>query len=144
MAIDSSVSSGPYLLFFRYTGPEVFRPLSPTQRQGLINDWNSWFETLLAAGKAVEGQPLELDTRIVSGPGGARITDGPFPEAKEAVGGYVLLTTTDRDEATAIAQKHPALAHGMIIEVRQLGAGCHLGVATTARAKREQVAATHA
>ncbi len=144
MAIDSTAASGPFLLFFRNTGPEVFRPLSSAQQQTLINDWNAWFEGLLADGKAVEGQPLELDTRIVSGPGGSRITDGPFPEAKEAVGGYVLLTTTDRDEATAIAQRHPALAHGMIIEVRQLGAGCHLGVTTTARAKREQVAAAHA
>lgn len=134
MAIDSPVS-GPFMLLFRNTGPEVFRPLSPTQTQGLINDWNAWFEALLATGKAVEGQPLELDTRIVSGPGGSRITDGPFPEAKEAVGGYVLLTTTDREEATAIAQKHPALAHGMVIEVRQLGAGCHLGVTTTAKSR---------
>lgn len=144
MALDSASAPGPFMLLFRNTGPEVFRPLSPAQRQGLINDWNSWFEGLLADGKAVEGQPLELDTRIVSGPGGSRITDGPFPEAKEAVGGYVLLTTTDRDEATAIAQKHPALAHGMIIEVRQFGAGCHLGVTTTARAKRAQVAAANA
>ena len=143
MATDSSASSGPYLLFFRNTGPEVFRPLSPAQRLGLINDWNSWFEGLLAGGKAVEGQPLELDTRIVSGPGGSRITDGPFPEAKEAVGGYVLLTTTDREEATAIARQHPALAHGMVIEVRQLGAGCHLGVTTTAKSRMGQVAAAN-
>src|SRR5262245_10504012 len=114
MTSDTTATAGPFMLLFRNTGPEVFRPLSPTQRQGLINDWNAWFEGLLATGKAVEGQPLELDTRIVAGPGGSRITDGPFPEAKEAVGGYVLLSTTDRDEATAIAQRHPALAHGMI------------------------------
>ena len=69
-----------------------------------------------------------------------RVTDGPFPEAKEAIGGYVLLTVTSLDEATAIAQRHPALAHGMIIEVRQLAGGCHLGVTTTAR-NRVQVAA---
>src|SRR6218665_3187606 len=100
MAIVPPAPAGPYLLLFRNTGPEIFRALSSAQRQELINDWNSWFEGLLAGGKAVEGQPLELDTRIVSGPGGSRITDGPFPEAKEAVGGYVLLTTTDREEAT--------------------------------------------
>lgn len=131
MAIDTSPSSGPYLLFFRNTGPEVFRPLSPAQRQELINDWNSWFEGLLADGKAAEGQPLEMETRLISGPGGSRITDGPFPEAKEAVGGYVLLNTSDLDEATAIARRHPGLAHGMLIEIRQLAPGCReLGVTT--------------
>ncbi len=131
MATDSPASSSPYLLFFRNTGPEVYRPLSPAQRQALVNDWNAWFEGLLAEGKAVEGQPLELDTRVVSGPGGSRITDGPFPEAKEAVGGYVLLTTSDLGEATAIARRHPALAHGMVIEIRQLAPGCReLGVTT--------------
>jgi len=133
----------PYMLFFRNTGPEIFAPLSATQRQGLINDWNAWFEGLLAEGQAVEGQPLELDTRLVAGTAGTRVTDGPFPEAKEAIGGYVLLTVTDRDEATAIAQRHPALAHGMIIEVRQLAGGCHLGVTTTARTRLPQVAAAN-
>jgi hypothetical protein len=133
--------ANPYMLFFRNTGPEIFRPLSAAQRQTLINDWNSWFEGLLADGRAVEGQPLELETRVVSGPAGGRVTDGPFPEAKEAIGGYVLLTVTSLDEATAIAQRHPALAHGMIIEVRQLAGGCHLGVTTTARNRQVQVAA---
>jgi hypothetical protein len=135
--------AGPYMLFFRNTGPEIFRPLSDKQRQHLINDWNAWFEGLLADGRAVEGQPLELETRTISGAAGGRITDGPFPEAKEAIGGYVLLTVTSLEEATTIAQQHPALAHGMVIEVRQLASGCHLGVTTTARNRLTQVAANH-
>lgn len=126
--------AAPYVLFFRNTGPDIWRPLSANQRQSLISDWNNWFEGLVADGRAVEGQPLELETRVVSGSGGARITDGPFPEAKEAIGGYVMLTVSDLDEATAIAQKHPGLAYGMLIEVRQLAAGCcELGVKTRSR-----------
>jgi hypothetical protein len=129
----------PYILFFRNTGSEIFQPLSASQRQALINDWNAWFEGLLAEGRAVEGQPLELETRVISGAGGARVTDGPFPEAKEAIGGYVLLTTSDLEEATAIARRHPALALGMVIEVRQLAPGCReLGVTT--RTKMAQMA----
>ena len=140
---DNPAPAGPYMLFFRNTGPEIFRPLSASQRQTLINDWNTWFEGLLADGRAAEGQPLELETRVISGIAGARVTDGPFPEAKEAIGGYVLLTVTSLAEATAIAQQHPALAHGMIIEVRQLADGCHLGVKTTARTRLVQVAANN-
>jgi hypothetical protein len=127
----------PYMLLFRNTGPEVFKDLSPDERQELIGRWNAWFEALLAKGKAVEGQPLETETRIVSGPGGARITDGPFPEAKEAIGGYVTLLVSGMDEATEIARQHPALAHGMKIEVRAMTPDCHLGVTTRARGPAE-------
>lgn len=120
----------PYMLLFRNTGPENYQHLSPDQRQQLVTRWNAWFEGLVAQGKAVEGQPLEIETRIVAGPGGNRVVDGPFPEAKEAIGGYVKLMVSGLEEATEIARRHPALAHGMIIEVREMTPHCHLGVNT--------------
>lgn len=119
-----------YMLLFRNTGPDTHKSLSADQRQRLIERWNAWFETLVAAGKATEGQPLELETRIVSGKSGNRVTDGPFPEAKEAVGGYVKLLVADMDEATAIAQAHPGLDYGLIVEIRKMTPHCHLGVTT--------------
>lgn len=118
----------PYLLFFRNSGPETHQHLSPEQRQQLVTRWNAWYDGLAAQGKAVEGQPLELETRLVSGAGGSRVVDGPFAEAKEAIGGYVKLMVRDLAEATAIAQRHPGLAYGLIIEVRAMTANCHLGV----------------
>lgn len=127
----------PYMLFFRNSGPEVYQHLSPDGRQQLITRWNEWFEGLLAQGKATEGQPLEPETRMVSGPGGARVTDGPFPEAKEAIAGYVTLLVSGFEEAVAIAQRHPGLAHGMKIEVRQMTPHCHLGVVTRGRVAPE-------
>jgi hypothetical protein len=129
-----SASPTPYMLFFRNSGPETYHRLSPEDRQQLVVRWNEWFEGLLAEGKAIEGQPLEPDQRLVSGPGGSRITDGPFAEAKEAIGGYVTLMVTGMEEATAIAQRHPGLAHGLVIEVRKLTPDCHLGVTTRGRA----------
>lgn len=120
----------PYMLLFRNTGPETHQHLSPDQRQQLVARWNAWFEGLVKAGKAVEGQPLEIETRVVSGPGGGRVVDGPFPEAKEAVGGYVKLLVSGLEEATAIAQRHPGLEHGLIVEIRSMTAHCHLGVTT--------------
>lgn len=118
----------PYLLLFRNSGPETHAHLSPEQRQKLVTHWNMWYDQLVAQGKAIEGQPLELATRTVSGPAGARVVDGPFSEAKEAVGGYVKLLAVNLDEATAIAQRHPGLEYGLIIEVRAMQATCHLGV----------------
>lgn len=135
--MEMKTPPAPYLLLFRNTGPENHRHLSPEQRQQLITRWNAWFEGLLAEGKATEGQPLELETRMVSGPGGGRVVDGPFPEAKEAVGGYVKLMVSSLDEATAIAQRHPGLDYGMMIEVRQMTPDCHLGVVTKAAGSRQ-------
>jgi len=128
--METNPAPAAFMLLFRNSGPENYAHLSPEQRQQIVTRWNDWFETLVAQGKAVEGQPLEMDTRIVAGPGGARITDGPFPEAKEAIAGYVKLLVRGRDEATAIAQRHPGLEFGLIIEVRELTPHCHLGVNT--------------
>lgn len=130
----------PFMLLFRNTGPENYRHLSPEERQGVITRWNAWFEALVAEGKAIEGQPLETETRIVSGPGGSRITDGPFPEAKEAIGGYVTLLVSGLEEATAIAQRHPGLEYGLVVEVRQMTPDCHLGVTTRGRGESAKLA----
>lgn len=121
-----------FMLLFRNSGPEVYAHLSPEQRQQLITHWNDWFEALVREGKASEGQPLEDRIRVVAGAGGSRIMDGPFAESKEAIAGYVKLHVASLAEATAIAQQHPGLEHGMKIEVRELTPHCHLGVNTNA------------
>lgn len=139
MSTEPTPPPAPYMLFFRNSGPETHQHLSPEQRQQLVTRWNAWFEGLVAEGKAVEGQPLELETRIVSGAGGARIVDGPFPETKEAIGGYVKLLVSGLEEATAIAQRHPGLAYGLIIEVRQMTPDCHLGVNTKPSGAKEVI-----
>jgi hypothetical protein len=126
--METNPTPSPYMLFFRNSGPETHQHLSPDQRQKLVVRWNAWYDELAAQGKALEGQPLELETRVVSGTGGARVVDGPFAEAKEAVGGYVKLMVSGLEEATEIAQRHPGLAYGLIIEVRSMTANCHLGV----------------
>jgi hypothetical protein len=127
-------AAAPYILLFRNGGPENYQHLSPEARQAVVTRWNEWFEGLVAAGKAMEGQPLEPETRVISGAGGSRVTDGPFPETKEAIAGYVTLMVSGRDEATAIARRHPGLDHGLTIEVRPLTPHCHLGVTTRGRA----------
>lgn len=124
----------PYLLFFRNTGVANYKHLSAEERQLLIQRWNSWYDDLQAEGKASNGQPLEESTRLVTGPAGERVVDGPFPETKEAIGGYVMLHVSTLDEATAHAQRHPGLAYGMQIEIRQLITRCHLGITRKAPA----------
>lgn len=134
MPLPPAAPATPHLLLFRNSGPENHAHLSPKERQQLVTRWNDWFEGLVKAGKATVGQPLELQSRSVSGPGGERVVDGPYPEAKEAVGGYVVLMVSGLDEATEIAKRHPGLEYGLHIEVRQLTEHCHLNVQTRQQA----------
>ncbi len=119
-----------YLLLFRNTGSENYHGYSAEERAQIVQRWNAWFEGLLAAGKATEGQPLEPETRWVAGKMGARVVDGPYPETKEAIGGFVRLVGVSLEEATQIAQAHPGLEFGLEIEIRELTPHCHLGVTT--------------
>jgi hypothetical protein len=76
-----------------------------------------------SAGDALKGgnalQPTPTATTIRPGPGGElSVTDGPFAETKEALGGYYLIEAADLDEAIAVAKQVPARFGG--IEVRPI------------------------
>ena len=55
---------------------------------------------------------------------GQTVTDGPFAESKEAIGGYFLLRVKDRNEAAEIAKECPALKYGLTVEVRPVAEQC--------------------
>ena len=115
-------STGSFLLLFRNAGWETHGHLNADQQVALAQQWNAWYAGLAAQGKVAHAQPLELGGRVVSGPRGETVTDGPFAEAAEVVGGYFLLTVADLDEATAIARQCPGLPLGLTVEVRPIAA----------------------
>ncbi|MBX3735186.1 MAG: hypothetical protein KF715_00725 [Candidatus Didemnitutus sp.] len=110
-----------YMLLFRNAGPEAHAHLTPEGRAVLAQQWNDWYDGLAARRKVSHGQPLALEGRVVVGANG-RVIDGPFAEAKEVVGGYIMLTVESFDEATEIARQCPGLPHGLTVEVRPLAA----------------------
>lgn len=65
-------------------------------------------------------EPAETATTIRSGPGQGLITDGPFADSKEILGGYFVLQAADLDEALEFAQRVPAIRLGGAVEVRPL------------------------
>lgn len=83
-----------------------------------------------ATGKYLEAYSLEWDVATVCARNGKTVvTDGPFIEAREKVGGLVIIEARDLNEAISIASLHPA-AHlgedmGWAIEVRPVAATCH-------------------
>lgn len=116
----STGSSPAFLLIFRDTGPEVYERMTSDMRRELVEKWNAWYDGLAAQGKVEHGQPLEVTGRVVSGPRGERVSDGPYAEAKEVVGGYFYLRVANIDEATEIARQCPSLPHGLSVEIRQV------------------------
>ena len=83
----------------------------------------AWFKRLTDDGKAIAGNPLERESKIVSGKNRV-VSDGPFAESKEAIGGYFLLDVASFDDAVAIARECPGLPHGVQVEVRPVAGEC--------------------
>lgn len=123
------------MLIFR--GTDWYKGLSPEQMQQVADRWMAWFNGLKEEGKCVAGNPLEREGKIVSGKSRA-VSDGPFAEAKETIGGYFLLKVTTLDEAVAIAQQCPGLPYGIRVEVRPVAGECPMGVEARAEMQLAQ------
>jgi len=125
-----------YMLLFR--GTELRKSLSPEEMQKVSEDWMAWFRRLTEEGKAVAGNPLEREGKIVSGKERV-VSDGPFAESKEAIGGYFLLDVATMDEALAIAKECPGLPYGIRVEVRPVAGECPIGAEARTEAQFAQV-----
>ena len=113
-------SNNGYMLIFR--GTDWYKGLSPEQMQQVADKWMAWFSGLKDDGKAVAGNPLEREGKIV---GKNRVvSDGPFAESKETIGGYFLLKVDTMDDAVTIAQQCPGLPYGIRVEVRPIAGEC--------------------
>lgn len=128
-----------YLLLVRDTTPEVYETMTAAETRRCLDHWNAWVDGMAATGALKDGRPLGAAGRLVSGARGEKVTDGPFAEAKELVGGYFLLEDLTLDDATAIAQRCPLLPYGMTVEVRPVAAVCHLASALGWETMREPV-----
>jgi hypothetical protein len=125
-----------YMLLFR--GTDLRKGLSPEELQKVSEKWMTWFRGLTEQGKAVAGQPLERDGKIVSGKDRI-VSDGPFAESKEAIGGYFLLDVATMEEAVAIARDCPGLPYGIRVEVRPVAGECPIAAEARAEARFAQV-----
>ena len=107
-----------FLLIFRNSeAPETTH--SPEQMQELMQQWIDWFGGIAAQNKLVDkGNRLGTQGKTVK-PGNV-ITDGPYMEIKEMIGGYSMIRTTSLEDATAIAQGCPILKVGGSVEVRDV------------------------
>src|SRR2546429_9644080 len=99
--MSTPTKSPEYLLLFR--GNDWYKTLSPEEMQGVASKWMAWFKRLTDEGLCLAGQPLEREGRMVSGKNGRVVSDGPFAESKEAIGGSFLFGANAQDEGGAVA-----------------------------------------
>ena len=93
---------------------------SPEAMQANMLRWMEWMDGLQKQGKFIGAQPLKKSGRIINGDKKI-ITDGPFMEGKELVGGYLICKANTMDEAVEISKGCPLLEYeDGIVEVREI------------------------
>jgi hypothetical protein len=103
----------------------VWDRLSVAERQQIYADSVKLSEELASRGQYLAGHPLHLSASATSvrvRDGKRLVTDGPFAETREQIGGYMIIDVNDLDEAIGIAARIP-LARTSTIEVRPVREG---------------------
>ena len=101
---------------FLYRGGETGR--SPERAPQMMQKWTAWLKGLGEKGHIKDqGHPLERTGKLVKGKQ-KTVTDGPFAEAKEVVGGYTLIEARDLEQAVELSKGCPIFEVEGAVEVR--------------------------
>ncbi len=107
-----------YLYLFR--GGDARRASqSPEEMEAHMELWKNWMGGLAGSGQLVDGLPLAQEGKVVE-KAGETITDGPFAEGNEIVGGYLILNSNNLDEAIEISKGCPIFKHDGTVEVLEI------------------------
>jgi len=103
---------------FLFRQPKIdHSKVTPKEMQAISNKWKEWVEGIAAQGKLVgQGSRLSTDGKVLK-PGGV-VTDGPFVEIKERLGGYIVVSAENIDEAVTLAHGCPTLDADGSVEIR--------------------------
>jgi hypothetical protein len=103
---------------FMFRGRET--SASPDQMQKTMEKWVVWFKDLGANGHLKDpGHPLEPRGAVVKGKDKV-VTDGPYAEAKDVIGGYVVIAARDLAQAVELSKGCPILDVGGSVEIRPI------------------------
>jgi hypothetical protein len=108
-----------FLLIFRRDLTTSGKQPSPEHLQNMMKDWQNWMGSIAARNKLVNsGNRLAEDGKVVKP--GAIVTNGPYVEIKEAIGGYIIIRADSLEEAAEISKGCPILTIGGNVEVRNI------------------------
>lgn len=110
-----------YLLLCRFN-EDAWEAIPAAERATIMEEYHGVLDALEREGRHVATAKLEpvAAGQTVRHDGNGPITDGPFVETKEHLGGYHLIEADDLEQATSIAGRFPTLPAGGVIEVRPL------------------------
>jgi hypothetical protein len=108
-----------YIFLYRSTNEAHKEAMgSPEKAQQSMTKWRAWMNDLDAAGSLKNfGQPLERVGKVVGGTK-KTITDGPYAETKDVIGGYSIVEARDLEHAAKLAAGCPILEGGGSVEIR--------------------------
>ena len=92
---------------------------SPEQMQANMGKWMAWIDKLNKTCQYVAGEPLLPGGKLITGKK-KTVTDGPYTEGKEIVGGFFLIKAEDMNQAIKICDDYPDYGNGGSIQVRQV------------------------
>jgi hypothetical protein len=110
-------------MFITYLDEKAWLSLSESEQQQKMAEAMPHVQLLIASGKFLGGAPLHptsTGATVRVREGKPLVTDGPFAETREQIGGYTLIEAKDMDEATRIAAGFLGTRSPSIIEVRQI------------------------
>ena len=106
-----------FMMLFRTEKSDAPKP-SPEQMQAMVKQWQDWIGGIAAQGKFISTNALGLSGRTIDAKG--IVSDGPYVEIKEIVGGYIIVKAEDLDDAVKLAAGCPVLSDGGKVEVRDV------------------------
>jgi hypothetical protein len=114
----TKIEKSNFLLLFRYS--EASPDPAPEEMQVIFGKWVAWMKSLKAQGNFVGADRLEDGGKVLRNPRGTSVTDGPFAEAKEIVGGFVIVSADNLAQAAELGKGCPGLEYGYNVEVRPI------------------------
>jgi hypothetical protein len=103
---------------FVFMGDNANR-LSPAEQEASMQKWFAWVDKLTKAGRYVSGEALLPGGKTIAG-AKKTVTDGPFAEGKEVVGGFFVVHAKDLSEAAEMAKDFPDFETGGVVEIREV------------------------
>ncbi len=112
----------PKYMLLLHDNPNAFANVSPDAMQKVVEKYIAWGKKLREAGVMRAGDKLTDEPgRVMRRKDGqVHVTDGPYSESKELLGGYYMIEADSYDKAVELARDCPQLEYGGTIEVRQV------------------------
>ncbi|NRQ40364.1 hypothetical protein HII36_52385 [Nonomuraea sp. NN258] len=103
-----------------YTPPGYVESLSDVERETMLAEYLALADDDRCV-TAAQLQPVETATSVRVAGGKTLMTDGPFADTKEVLGGFCVIEAADLDEAIEVAARVPAARLGGVVEIRPVG-----------------------